>query len=68
MEKGESVEQEAPLNGRKAFRVLIPEYYESSCLVCHGGPKGAVDITGGKKEGGKLGDLGGGISGAIYLK
>ena len=66
--KGELVEQEAGLNGRKAYRVLIPEYYETSCLVCHGGPKGAVDITGGKKEGGKLGDLGGAISGAIYLK
>ena len=65
---GESVEQEALLNGRKAYRVMIPEYYETSCLACHGGIKGSVDITGGKREGGKLGDLGGAISGAIYLK
>jgi hypothetical protein len=65
---GESVEQEAMLNGRKAYRVLIPEYYETSCLACHGGLKGSLDITGGRKEGGKLGDLGGAISGAIYLK
>jgi hypothetical protein len=65
---GESVEQEAPLNGKKAYRVLIPEYYEMSCLACHGGPRGSLDITGGKREGGKLGDLGGAISAAIYLK
>ncbi len=66
--KGEFVEQEALLNGRKAYRVMIPEYYEASCLECHGEPKGAIDITGSKKEGRKLGDLGGAISAAIYLK
>ena len=65
---GQSVEQEALLNGRGAYRVLIPEYYEASCLACHGGLKGTVDITGGKKEGRKLGDLGGAVSGAVYLK
>ena len=62
------MEQEAQLNGRRAYRVLIPEYYETSCLACHGEPKGSEDITGGKKEGAKLGDLGGAISAAIYLK
>ena len=66
--RGEFVEQEAPLNGKKAYRVLIPEYYDSSCLSCHGEPKGSRDITGGKREGGKIGDLGGAISGGIYLK
>ncbi len=66
--KGEFVEEVAELNGRKAYRVIIPEYYEASCLACHGEPKGALDITGGKKEGGKLGDLGGAISAGIYLK
>lgn len=66
--KGKFIEQEAQLNGRKAYRVLLPEYYETSCLSCHGGPKGSTDITGGRREGGKLGDLGGAISGAIYLK
>jgi hypothetical protein len=66
--KGEFVEQEAQLNGKKAYRVLIPEYYETSCLACHGEPRGSTDSTGGKREGGKLGDLGGAISGAIYLK
>jgi hypothetical protein len=66
--KGELVEEVADLNGKKAYRLIIPEYYQTSCLACHGQPKGAVDITGAKKEGGKLGDLGGAISAAIYLK
>lgn len=66
--KGEFVAEEAQLNGKKAYRVLIPEYYNTSCLACHGEPRGSTDITGGKREGGKLGDLGGAISGAIYLR
>lgn len=66
--KGQFVGEEAELNGRKAYRLLIPEYYDSSCLACHGEPKGAKDISGGIKEGGKLGELGGAISVAIYLK
>jgi hypothetical protein len=66
--KGGFVAEVAELNGKKAYRLLIPEYYEASCLACHGEPKGATDISGGKKEGGKLGDLGGAVSAAIYLK
>jgi Protein of unknown function (DUF4239)/Protein of unknown function (DUF3365) len=66
--KGDFVAEEAALNGKRAFRLLIPEYYDASCLACHGEPKGAIDITGGKKEGGKLGDLGGAISASIYLQ
>ncbi len=53
-------------DGKKAYRLIIPEYYKLSCLACHGEPKGATDITGGKKEGGKLGELGGAISVVIY--
>jgi hypothetical protein len=67
-EKDRFVAEEADLNGRKAYRLLIPEYYEKSCLTCHGEPKGAMDMTGWKREGGKLGDVGGAISAAIYLK
>ena len=52
--------------GKQAFRLILPEYYKESCLGCHGGPKGERDITGGKKEGGVLGELGGAISVAIY--
>lgn len=43
-------------------RVMVPEYYTQSCLSCHGGPKGEVDITGYPKEGASEGDLGGVIS------
>jgi len=52
--------------GRPAFRMLLPEYYRASCLICHGEPKGEVDITGYPKEGGKAGDLAGAISIVIF--
>ena len=52
--------------GRKAFRIAVPEYYEDSCLVCHGSPKGAIDLTGYPKEGRKEGDLGGVISITLF--
>ncbi len=58
--------EEARHRGRSAFRLIIPEYYNKSCLPCHGEPRGERDITGGKKEGGKLGELGGAISFTIY--
>ncbi len=58
--------EEARHRGRSAFRLMIPEYYNKTCLGCHGEPRGERDITGGKKEGGKLGELGGAISFAIY--
>ena len=54
------------IKGKDAFRFILPEYYSESCLGCHGGPKGDIDITGGKKEGGKLNELGGAISFVIY--
>ncbi|HUN51063.1 MAG TPA: DUF3365 domain-containing protein [Candidatus Sulfotelmatobacter sp.] len=56
----------APLKGRQAMRVLVPEYYGAGCLSCHGAPKGEIDITGYPKEGAKLGDLGGVISISIF--
>ena len=49
-----------------AFRVMVPEYYSASCLSCHGGKKGEIDITGYPKEGAKDGDLGGVISIVLY--
>jgi hypothetical protein len=52
--------------GRRAFRTAVPEYYAASCLSCHGGPKGEIDITGYPKEGGKEGELGGIISITLY--
>jgi hypothetical protein len=52
--------------GTPAFRLMLPEYYGESCMSCHGEPKGTRDITGGKREGARLGDLGGAISVAVY--
>jgi hypothetical protein len=41
---------------------MVPEYYVPSCLTCHGGPAGELDVTGYPKEGAHEGDLGGVIS------
>ena len=60
--KGQAYSAVADVHGRPAYRFMVPEYYSSSCLACHGSPKGEMDITGYPKEGGKLGDLGGVIS------
>ena len=65
-EKNKVYVENAMHKNKKAFRLLLPEYYKEACLNCHGEPKGAKDITGGKKEGGKLGELGGAISFVIY--
>ena len=64
--KGQSYSAVVDTNGRPAFRVAVPEYYSASCLVCHGSPKGEMDLTGYPKEGGKLGDLGAVISITLY--
>ena len=64
--KGEAYTEQVEYEGRPAFRMLLPEYYSSSCLSCHGSPKEETDITGYAKEGGKEGDLGGVISIVIF--
>ena len=64
--RGQPFSAEVETNGRPAFRVAVPEYYIESCLVCHGSPKGEMDITGYPKEGGKLNDLGAVISITLY--
>jgi hypothetical protein len=53
-------------DGHPAYRLMLPEYYGESCMSCHGEPRGERDISGGKKEGAKLGDLGGAISVTVY--
>jgi hypothetical protein len=53
-------------DGHPAFRLMLPEYYGDSCMSCHGEPRGERDISGGKKEGAKIGDLGGAISVTVY--
>lgn len=65
-EKNKVHTENAKHKGKDAYRLILPEYYKKACLNCHGEPKGAKDITGGKKEGGKLGELGGAISFVIY--
>jgi Protein of unknown function (DUF3365) len=64
--KGQSYSAIVETNGRPAFRIAVPEYYAASCLVCHGSPKGEMDLTGYPKEGGKTGDLGAVISITLY--
>jgi hypothetical protein len=64
--KGQLFAAVAKSKGRTAFRVAVPEYYAASCLSCHGGPKGQIDITGYPKEGAKEGDLGGVMSITLY--
>ncbi len=65
-EKGKAFSETTTIDGKNAFRYIQPEYYKQSCLSCHGGPKGEVDISGGKKEGANLDDLGGAISVTIF--
>ncbi|HLD68746.1 MAG TPA: DUF3365 domain-containing protein [Pseudomonas sp.] len=65
-EKGKAYAETVAVKGKPAYRYILPEYYGPSCLSCHGDPKGEIDISGGKKEGGKLDELGGAISLIIY--
>ena len=64
--KGQAYAADATAKGRPAYRMMMPEYYATSCLSCHGSPKGQTDITGYPKEGGKQGDLGGVISVTLF--
>ncbi len=64
--KGQPYTETVEVEGRPAFRMMIPEYYNESCLTCHGGPKGEMDVTGYPKEGGSAGDLAGAISIVIF--
>ena len=64
--KGQAFSEAASVGGRPAFRLIVPEYYKTSCLSCHGVPKGEMDITGYPKEGGKEGDLGAAISVTLF--
>jgi hypothetical protein len=64
--KGQSYSALTESKNRQVFRIAAPEYYATSCLSCHGGPKGEIDITGYPKEGRKEGDLGAVISIALF--
>jgi hypothetical protein len=64
--KGEPFSETVAVDGRPAFRIMVPEYYVSSCLSCHGGPAGEMDVTGYPKEGGEEGDLGAAVSITLF--
>jgi hypothetical protein len=64
--RGQPYSAVVELKGRPAFRVMVPEYYDASCLTCHGSPKGELDVTGYPKEGGKENELGGVTSLVLY--
>lgn len=44
------------------LRLLTPIYYSHDCLICHGSPKGILDISGYPREGAREGELAGAIS------
>ncbi len=62
--KGQTFSELTTHNGKKAFRLILPEYYKAGCMGCHGGDAGAGIHAG--KSGGHEGDLGGAISVSIY--
>lgn len=64
---GEAYVSELTESG-KTLRVIMPIYYQSACLACHGTPKGEWDISGYPKEGAQEGDLAGAISVKIPLR
>ena len=49
-------------NHGQTLRVVMPLYYVTACLACHGEPKGDLDISGYPKEGYREGDLAGAIT------
>ncbi|EEG78993.1 ATP-binding protein [Dethiobacter alkaliphilus] len=58
----EEIYQEADMDGQSVFRYIVPLYIEESCLDCHGGEAGTIDVAGFASEGLQEGDLGGAIS------
>ena len=66
--KGQTYVRNTMLDGKPVLRMMDPEYAGATCLSCHGAPKGTKDVTGGRKEGWKEGDLAGAISVVLPLK
>ncbi len=54
--------EEATIDGKQYLRYLVPLRVNRSCLICHGEPKGEIDVTGFEKEGMQIGDLRGAVS------
>jgi len=66
--KGQPYGRNTLVAGKPALRLMQPEYATTSCLSCHGSPKGERDITGMRKEGWKEGELAGAISVTMPLR
>lgn len=62
--KGQPYSQMTKDHGKKAFRLISPEYYKKGCMGCHGGKNGAKIHA--SKMPGIQGQLGGAISVSIY--
>lgn len=66
-EKGTPYSEVVVVKGKKAFRQIIPEYYNKKCMGCHGGASGEDGINIHQKDiVGNKGDLGGAISVMIF--
>lgn len=59
---------EKVIKGERYFTYMVPLRINPSCLVCHGEPKGEIDISGHPKEGYKIGDLAGALTVSIPTK
>ncbi|MDW7650732.1 MAG: ATP-binding protein [Bacillota bacterium] len=57
-----AIDGEYSADGRTVYRYIVPLYIEESCLDCHGGPAGTIDVTGYTREGLSVGELAGIIS------
>ena len=62
--KGQSFSEVTQHQGKKAFRLISPEYFKKGCMGCHGGKNGAKIHA--SKMPGLEGQLGGAISVSIY--
>jgi hypothetical protein len=62
--KGQSFSEVTQHQGKKAFRLISPEYYKKGCMGCHGGKNGSKIHA--SKMPGLEGQLGGAISVSIY--
>jgi len=62
--KGQAFSQMTQHKGKKAFRLISPEYFKKGCMGCHGGENGTKIHA--SKMPGIEGQLGGAISVAIY--
>ncbi|MBI5854487.1 MAG: DUF3365 domain-containing protein [Nitrospirae bacterium] len=65
--EGERVFSEV-VDGGRTMRLMLPLFHKKECLVCHGVPKGDIDISGYRKEGHVEGDSAGAISVTIPLQ